>query len=141
MTNKQAIRVMIDTNVLISAIYNSDSTPYQAYAKASNSPFSLVLCDQIVDELRRIFNRKFPHKIPAMERFLSLAHFDLITLTADDLEISDEAEVRDVNDRPILRAARKAGVDILVTGDKDFLESKVTDPIIMTATQFLHTMA
>jgi predicted nucleic acid-binding protein len=50
---------------------------------------------------------------------------------------SDESEIRDVKDRPILRAARKAGVDILVTGDKDFTESSVTQPEIMTATRFL----
>jgi predicted nucleic acid-binding protein len=31
--------------------------------------------------------------------------------------------IRDFTDRPILRAARKAKVDIFVTGDKDFLES------------------
>lgn len=31
-----------------------------------------------------------------------------------------EALVRDVSDRPILRAAVQAKADILITGDKDF---------------------
>jgi predicted nucleic acid-binding protein len=43
-----------------------------------------------------------------------------------------------VNDRPILRAARKADVDVFVTGDKDFLESDIVSPKIVTASQFLH---
>ncbi|MDR2570009.1 MAG: PIN domain-containing protein, partial [Oscillospiraceae bacterium] len=90
-----------------------------------------------IDELRRNFNRKFPAKMPAVERFLSIAQYDLITLTPDDGVIEDEENIRDADDRPILRAARKAEVDIFVTGDKDFLESSVTNPKIMTAVQFV----
>lgn len=52
--------------------------------------------------------------------------------------IDDEKSIRDVTDRPILRAARKAGVHIFVTGDKDFLESSVAEPQIMTAAQFVN---
>ena len=42
-----------------------------------------------------------------------------------------------MNDRPILRAAIKAESDVFLTGDKDFLESDVTDPKIMTAAEFI----
>ena len=73
---------MLDTNVPISAVYNPSSTTFQAFRKASEPPYVLVLCDQVIDELRRIFNRKFPTKIQAMERFLSIAHYDLVTLTS-----------------------------------------------------------
>jgi len=45
--------------------------------------------------------------------------------------------IRDVNDRPILRAALKAKVDVLITGDKDFLESGVETPKIVTAAEFI----
>ena len=40
-------------------------------------------------------------------------------------------------DRPILRSALSANVDILLTGDKDFLESSVIRPKIMTAAEFI----
>jgi len=133
----QTIKVMLDTNVLISAIYNPNSTTFQAFRKASEPPYALVLCDQIIDEMRRIFNRKFPTKIQAMERFLSIAHYDLVTLTSEDAPSAGESDVRDINDRPILRSALKAGVEILVTGDKDFLESSVKAPKILTAAQFV----
>jgi predicted nucleic acid-binding protein len=49
----------------------------------------------------------------------------------------DEDKIRDVNDRPILRAAKKAGVDIFMTGDRDFFESAVKQPMIITAVQFI----
>lgn len=86
----QKIKVMLDTNVLISAVYNPSSTTFQAFRKASEPPYVLVLCDQVIDEIRRIFNRKFPTKIQAMERFLSIAHYDLVTLTAEDAPNADE---------------------------------------------------
>lgn len=53
------------------------------------------------------------------------------------IDIPDEEKIRDLADRPILRAAKAAGADVLLTGDKDFLESGVTDPRIMTAAEFL----
>jgi putative PIN family toxin of toxin-antitoxin system len=128
---------MFDTNIIISAILNPLGKPNTALLKGAESPYSLVLCDQIVDEIRRIFNRKFPVRILDMEMFLARLRCDMVTLTAEDEIYADESEIRDVKDRPILRAAKKASVDILVTGDKDFTESTVTQPKIMTAAQFI----
>lgn len=48
-----------------------------------------------------------------------------------------EDKIRDVNDRPILRAAIYAKADVILTGDKDFLESGLVKPRIMTATEFV----
>ena len=45
-----------------------------------------------------------------------------------------------VNDRPILRAAIYANADILLTGDKDFLESGLQYPRIVTASDFVQMM-
>ena len=42
-----------------------------------------------------------------------------------------------MNDRPILRAAIYAKADVILTGDKDFLESGLVKPRIMTATEFV----
>jgi len=39
--------------------------------------------------------------------------------------------------RPILRAALNAEADILLTDDKDFLQSGLDNPLIMTAAEFL----
>ena len=131
------MKVLIDTNVLISAALNPNSTPALAYFKAVSYPNSGMVCEQNVDEMRRIFNKKFPNKLPAMERFLSTALVTLELVPIPYEENESEAQIRDENDRPILRAAIEAGVDILVTGDKDFLESGVEYPIIMTPAQFV----
>ena len=54
-----------------------------------------------------------------------------------DSELTEETQIRDAKDRPILRAAIKAKADVLLTGDKDFLESGVENPAIMTPSEFL----
>ena len=131
------MKVLIDTNILISAALSATGIPYKAYQKAVTHPNHGVVCDQNIDELRRVFNRKFPGKIQALERFLALALTVLEIVPTPPIEIADESKIRDHADRPILRAAVKASVDVLLTGDKDFLESGLKQPAIMRAADFL----
>jgi len=131
------MRILIDTNILISAVLNPKGTPFQAYLKAVTYPNHGMVCEQNIDEMRRIYNRKFPKKISSFEQFLSIALMTLELVPTPDEEDDREHEIRDVNDRAILRAAINADADILLTGDKDFLESGVTHPKIMNAAEFL----
>ena len=131
------MNVFLDTNILISAVLNSNSTPAKAFIKAVSFPNRGLVCEQNIDEMRRIFNRKFPAKIQALETFLSLALLTLEVVNIPDLEYTSENSIRDVNDRAILRAAIFANADVLVTGDKDFLESDIVNPKILTAAEFL----
>ena len=132
------MRVLIDTNVLISAALHANSTPYQAYAKAASYPNRGLICEQNVDEMKRIFNKKFPNKLPALDQFLSVALLTLELVPIPAEEDMEETQIRDIDDRPILRAAIKAKADVLLTGDKDFLESGVKNPVIMTPSEFLN---
>jgi putative PIN family toxin of toxin-antitoxin system len=131
------MKVLIDTNILISAALNPSGTPYKAFIKAVTYPNKGVICDQNVEELRRIFNRKFPQKISLLEHFLSIALLTMEVVPTPVDETEEENNIRDAADRPILRAALSAKVDVLLTGDKDFLESDVTNPKIMTAAEFI----
>lgn len=131
------MKVLIDTNILISAALSNKGTPYQAFVKAVSYPNHGLVCEQNIDEMRRIFNRKFPKKISALETFLSLALLTLQVVPTPIVEHSSEQAIRDVKDRPILRAAIYANADILLTGDKDFLESGLQNPKIMTAADFI----
>lgn len=131
------MRILIDTNILISSILWS-GTPYQAYIKAVSYPNKGIICTQNVDELRRIFNRKFPAKINLMERFLSLTLESIELVQVPDSEVEQENSVRDIYDRPIMRATVHAKADIILTGDKDFLESGINNPIVMSPTELLN---
>lgn len=133
------MKVLIDTNILISAALSNKGTPYQAFIKAVSYPNHGLVCEQNIDEMRRIFNRKFPQKLQALDNFLSLA---LLTLEVVPIPIESyvfEETIRDVNDCPILRAALYAKADIILTGDKDFLESGLTNPQIISAADFVQT--
>lgn len=131
------MRVLVDTNVLISAALSSKGVPFQAYVKAVSTPNHGLICEQNVDEMKRIFQKKFPAKLPALDEFLSTAllTMELVPIPTDEAET--ENQIRDIKDRPILRAAINAKADVLLTGDKDFLESGVKHPAIMTPAEFL----
>jgi putative PIN family toxin of toxin-antitoxin system len=98
-----------------------------------------VVCDYSVDELHRVYNRKFSNKIHTLESFLTLLFrtVKIINTPPEEEAVACESAIRDLDDRPILRAAIKSNVDILITGDKDFLESGITKPKIMTPSEFL----
>ncbi|WP_148410862.1 putative toxin-antitoxin system toxin component, PIN family [Murimonas intestini] len=131
------MRVLIDTNVLISSALSANGVPFQAYVKAASYPNHGLICEQNVDEMKRIFNKKFPNRQAALDKFLSAALLTLELVPIPTDENASEVQIRDVNDRPILRAAIKANADILLTGDKDFLESGLENPMIMTPAEFL----
>lgn len=131
------MRVLIDTNILISSSMNDQGTPYRAFIKAVTYPNKGVICDQNIDELRRVYNIKFPHKINLLQSFLSFALPVLEIINTPVTLLEDETKIRDADDRPILRAAKAAKVDVIITGDKDFLESGVTNPKIMTPSEFV----
>ena len=131
------MRILIDTNVLISAALNPGGVPFQAYAKASSYPNHGMICEQNVDEMKRIFNKKFPHRLASLDKFLSIALMTLELVSIPIDETVSELQIRDVKDRPILRSAINAKADIVLTGDKDFLESGIKNPAIMTPSEFL----
>jgi putative PIN family toxin of toxin-antitoxin system len=131
------MKVFIDSNVIISAARNSNGKPFQAFWKAVTFPNTGVICEQNIDEIRRIFNRKFPHQIPLLEHFWALA-LPLLTVLPVPVNVySDETKLHDADDRPLLRTAINANVDIFITGDKGILKSNVEDPKIMTPAEFL----
>ena len=74
----------------------------------------------------------------ALDKFFSMALLTLELVPIPTDKNISELQVRDADDRPILRAAIAAKADVLLTGDKDFLESALKNPIIMTPAEFLN---
>jgi putative PIN family toxin of toxin-antitoxin system len=122
---------------MISASRNKEGMPYLAFVKAVSFPNQGMVCDQNLDELRRVYNRKFPDKLDLLQDFLSFALSVLEVVRTPALDLEVEAKMRDISDRPILRTAIAANVDTIITGDKDFLESGIEHPRIVTASEFV----
>ncbi|MCI6637404.1 MAG: putative toxin-antitoxin system toxin component, PIN family [Bilifractor sp.] len=128
---------MIDTNIFISVALFPNGRVAEALMKALMPPYEPVVCDYIVDELHRKFREKFPDRMVELEAFLFTALQTIEIVSTPVEQIEEELKIRDVKDRPILRAALDAGADVFLTGDKDFLESLVTDPRIISVNDFL----
>jgi putative PIN family toxin of toxin-antitoxin system len=129
--------IMIDTNIIISTALFPNGRTAQAFFKALQPPYQAIVCDYVVDELHRKFHEKFPNKITELEAFLfnALSYIKVVSTPNDYADV--EQLIRDPKDRPILRAALKTGVDLFLTGDKDFLEAEIKNPKIISVSEFL----
>lgn len=125
------MRILVDTNILISAILFPNSKPAKALLKVSEE-HEMVLCEQNLTELREVIRRKAPEYLPDVEVLLLELSYELIPVS-----YHVEKLIRDPKDQPILNAAILANVDLLITGDKDFLVLGLEQPLCITAAQFL----
>ena len=131
------MKILMDTNILIAASRYPNGIPFKAVLKASNPPNRLYISEQNLEELRNVYNRKFPCDIHILESFLAAVMPMIVVITSPVEKSIDETKIRHVKDRPILRAAIAANVDIIVTGDKDFLESGLLKPKIISPAEFV----
>lgn len=125
------MRILIDTNILISALLFPRSTPAKALLRAARY-HEMVLCDRNVLELRDVLKRKAPQVLPDAEVLLAEMSYELIPAVEHA-----EKLIRDAKDQPILNAAIVSDVDVILTGDKDFLSLDMERPKCLTAAQFL----
>lgn len=125
------MKILVDTNVLFSALLFPGSKPAMALLHIADQ-HDLVLCDRNLTELRDILKRKAPRYLPDAEVLIAELPFELIPAVDDGSKL-----IRDAKDQPILNAAIVADVDVILTGDKDFLCLEMEHPRCMTVTQFL----
>ena len=128
------MRVMLDTNVLLSALLFPGARINQMMQSIFEE-HRLVLSSFVVEELTYVVKRKFPKKPQAVESFLAAMSFELV-YTPQEIE-PGLFEIRDAKDYPVLYTAIREDVDVLITGDKDFSDVDVEHPEILTPAQFL----
>ena len=129
------MRVMLDTNILISAfVFNSKIM--NDIIKMFYEKHTLVLCSYVIDELHETVANKFGAKNTDIEKFLSELPFEFV-YTPYELPPHNLFSIRDSNDEKVLYSAIIADVDILITGDKDFHAVDIARPDIVTPVEFL----
>jgi putative PIN family toxin of toxin-antitoxin system len=131
------LRVVLDTNVLLSGIAYPASVPGKILAAWRHGSVDVVLSAYILDELRRVLPR-LSHR-----HGLATAEIDdLIDALALQAEIIDSSSapdpaLRDVIDQPVpgtlIAAIESSGADYLITGDKDLLAMADHYPIVAPA--------
>lgn len=130
------MRVFLDTNIIFSAILFPGSTPDKALQKSISLPYIPITSDYCLEELKRKFSKKFPNKINALNNFLSefILCINIVKVSENITDI--ENKIRDPKDRPVFRGALESRADVIVTGDKDLLESGIENPKSITASDF-----
>ncbi len=131
------LRVVLDTNVLLSGIAYPASVPGKIMAAWRHGSVEVLLSAYILDELRRVLPRL------AHRHGLTLAEIDdLVDVLSIQAEVIEplpgvDPDLRDVDDQPVLgtllAALKTSGVDYLITGDKDLLAMAERYPIVAPA--------
>ena len=132
------MRIMLDTNVIISMIL-FPSKKFLTMLETITQKHSLVLSSFVVNELFAVAERKFPTKKDVIDTFLAKLSYELV-YTPHKIQYN-LFDIRDINDYPVLYTAIIDDVDILITGDKDFLSIDIEKPEILTPAQFLEKYA
>ena len=131
------MRVMLDTNVLISMLL-FPSEKFKRMLDEITGRHRLVLSSFVVEEMFAVVERKFPEKKEAVDEFLSNLTYELV-YTPHNMK-ADIFQIRDVNDYPVLYTAIIENIDIFITGDKDFQDVDIEKPEIMTPMEFLERL-
>ena len=126
------MRIMADTNILISALLFPASLPAKVLLHIASN-HDLVLCDHIIAEIRDVVSRKRPDLLGDIDVLLAQLPYDLVIAPQEPSKL-----MQDPKDQPILNAAIMAGVDIIVSGDKHFLKLELERPKTISPANFWH---
>lgn len=128
------IRVVIDTNVLISAILRDKDPETVILYVASQPDFEWIVSPEIVAEYKDVLSRKkFGLPEPLQAQWFQVID-DLTTLLAEKIELDFP---RDQKDAKFLACAISGEANYLITGDKDFVEArKMLNTTIMSVALF-----
>lgn len=123
------LRVVLDTNVLVSALAYPASVPGHILDVWRSGGLDVVLSRYILDEMARVLPRLARVKLSPVE-IRDLA--DSFMFLADIVEPSVETDetLRDAADQAVLGTLLAAQADYLITGDKDLLVLADRYPII-----------
>jgi putative PIN family toxin of toxin-antitoxin system len=125
---------MVDTNILVSAaLFRNGSV--SSILRETMSRYDLCICTFSLEELFAVFDRKFKHKRGDLNEFLRELSYELI-YSPLEIEKNGLPPIRDEKDYPILMSAMGADIDVLVSGDKDFLYLNCDHPEILMPFQF-----
>ena len=128
------MRIMLDTNVLISSIIFKSKIMNDLIA-AILKDHRLVLSSFVIEELKGVVQRKFEGRSADLDHFLTVLPFEYV-YTPDEMD-ENLFEIRDEMDYPVLYSAIVEDVDILITGDKDFADIDIEKPEILTPNEFV----
>lgn len=124
---RKRLRVVLDTNVLISASFRKISPiPNQIYQALKSQQFILIMSTLILEEIEDVLNRKKIVKRTHMKthkRKQFIVEITSISVLVSG-KISVEVIKEDPDDDKLIAAALEGKADYVVSGDKHLLNLK-----------------
>jgi uncharacterized protein len=136
------MRAVLDANVLVSAAISEGPSHRIVQAGLQGQAFELVICDQLLGEVRSVFTDR-----PRLRKWISLEAADLYVttlVTIADVQPdppSGPALTRDPDDDYVIYLARSSNADLIVSGDADLLEWAEQDPPVVPPAVFEATLS
>lgn len=130
------MRVVLDTNVLVSALLVSRSLPAQVLSQFREESWELIVSGTILEEYGRVLHR------PRFHLSISLVEAVLNEIEKRSLKVIPSqrwnAVPEDPSDNEFLDVAVEADADFVVSGDQHLLDLRIFRGIpILTPAQFL----
>lgn len=127
------MRVVLDTNVLLSGLAYPGSAPGKIVSAWRHGALEVVLSHFVLDELRRVLPR-----LRARHGLSDAEIADLVDCLAFEAELVEpddtiEPALTDAFDQPVLGTLRSAQADALITGDKALLALAPRCPVLTPA--------
>jgi putative PIN family toxin of toxin-antitoxin system len=126
------LRVVLDTNVLVSGLAYPGSVPGRIVAAWRQGGLDVVLSRHILDELARVLPRLPRMRLTAAEIRDLVDSFMLLANIVTPEGAWDE-RLRDPADQPVLHTLLAGSARYLITGDKDLLALAEHYPIVTPA--------
>lgn len=136
MDDNQNIRVLLDSNVLLSALVFGGKSRRVIEWLLENA--TIVYCTEIITEIRRIVAVKFPDFEIELQMLEKLLERDAMKVKIGNATITAS---RDPDDNVILEAAVAGRCQYIITGDNDLLVlTSYNDIKIVRPTDFLNNV-
>lgn len=131
------MRIVLDTNVLVSALLSRDGPPGRLLAAVKRGDVTPVTSEAQLQELHRVLGRRNAQVRPDEAESL-VDGLRAVGVIATDLPDVDDSP--DPDDNPILATAIAGGADVIVSGDKKhmLLLGQVGEIPIVTARDALN---
>lgn len=145
MKKDDKLRVILDTNIIVSAVLIDKSNPNKILTAWQNKLFTLLISEKLLKEIQEILKReKIVQEYDLSQEEIGKLIINLEKIAELIISLKEEKlpiHCRDPKDDMILSLAIFGNADYLVTGDKDLLDLKNEKEIgklkIVTPKEFL----
>jgi putative PIN family toxin of toxin-antitoxin system len=114
------LRVVLDTNVLVSGLAYTGSVPGRIVSVWRGGGIDVALSRYILDETRRVLPRLTRLRL-SPEEIRDLVDSFMFLADIVEPEAGEDVGLRDPADRQVLGTLLASKADYLITGDKDLL--------------------